>query len=97
MGGGVHERTKEVELTLAAIRSSGGALGAEKEIIIVCSSQKATKRKRDSVNTAYTHKSYHFERSGVSGQKKMGQYPQLFSQQQCSSRLCRETMLSVLE
>ena len=30
MGGGDQERTKEVELTLAATSSSGGALGAEK-------------------------------------------------------------------
>ena len=34
VGGGDQERTKEVELTLAALRSSGGALGAENEIII---------------------------------------------------------------
>ena len=33
MGGGDQERTKEVELTLVAARSSGGALGAEKVII----------------------------------------------------------------
>ena len=30
MGGGLQERTKEVELTFAATSSSGGALGAEK-------------------------------------------------------------------
>ena len=36
MGGGVQERTKEVELTFAAIRSPGGALGAEKEILYYC-------------------------------------------------------------
>ena len=32
MGGGDQERTKEVELTLAATTISGGALGAEKKI-----------------------------------------------------------------
>ena len=31
VGGGDQERTKEVELTLAATSSSGGALGAEKD------------------------------------------------------------------
>ena len=52
MGGGVQERTKEVELTFAAIRSSGGALGAEKEILNYCVlSTKSYQRKHDSVNT----------------------------------------------
>ena len=32
VGGGDQERTKEVELTVAATSSSGGALGAEKTI-----------------------------------------------------------------
>ena len=36
MGGGVQERTKEVELTFAAIRSSGGALGAKRRYLIIC-------------------------------------------------------------
>ena len=35
MGGGDQDRTKEVELILAATSSSGGALGAEKVIIRV--------------------------------------------------------------
>ena len=34
VGGGDQERTKEVELTLAATSFSGGALGAEKKIVI---------------------------------------------------------------
>ena len=34
VGGGDQERTKEVELTLAAKSPSGGALGAEKKIIL---------------------------------------------------------------
>ena len=52
MGGGVQESTKEVELTFAAIRSSGGALGAEKEILNYCVlSTKSYQRKHDSVNT----------------------------------------------
>ena len=34
VGGGDQERTKEVELTLGATSSSGGALGAEKKIIL---------------------------------------------------------------
>ena len=97
MGGGVQERIKEIELTFAAIKSSGGALGAEKEIIIVCSAQKVTKENMIQFYSFYTHKSYHLERSAVSGQEKMGQYPHLFLQQQCSSRLCREKMCSVLE
>ena len=36
VGGGDQERTKDVELTFTAIRSSGGALGAEKEILNNC-------------------------------------------------------------
>ena len=32
VGGGDQERTKDVELTFIAIRSSGGALGAENKI-----------------------------------------------------------------
>ena len=32
MGGGDQERTKDVELTLVAFRSSGGALGAEQKV-----------------------------------------------------------------
>ena len=34
VGGGDQDRTKEVELTLTATRSSGGAPGAEKKIIL---------------------------------------------------------------
>ena len=34
VGGGIQERTKEVELTLGATSSSGGALGAEKKTTI---------------------------------------------------------------
>ena len=34
VGGGDQDRTKEVELTLAATRSSGGALGAETKVTL---------------------------------------------------------------
>ena len=52
MGGGDQDRTKEDELTLAAIRCPGGALGAEKEILNYCVLiTKSYQRKHDSVNT----------------------------------------------
>ena len=55
MGGGVQERTKDVELTFAAIRSPGGALGAEKEILNYCVLiTKSYQRKHYSVNTIYS-------------------------------------------
>ena len=52
VGGGDQERMKEVELTLAAIRSSGGALGAENEILNkeTLIKTKSCKGKHDSVN-----------------------------------------------
>ena len=50
MGGGVQERIKEIELTFAAIKSSGGAVGAEKEILNYCVlSTKSYQRKYDTI------------------------------------------------
>ena len=68
VGGGDQERTKEVELTFTAIRSSGGALGAENEIIMQ-SSQILPKKTCECNFIPKINNSYHLERSAVKGQE----------------------------